>query len=116
MTDENGKKVINKENSGLDVQLPGGSGVANMCRSGNEWPPLLIIQYQVKFDISTDLTVNITAHWHVPPYNLLEIQYFRKTFYLHHSEQSKVRRFRSFLHCSRFYPEHGFSIFLRNVG
>lgn len=73
MTDENGKKVINKEHTGLDVQLPGRSGVANMCRSGNEWPPLLIIQDQVKFDVGTDLTVMITVHWHVMPYNLVEI-------------------------------------------
>jgi len=36
VTDENGKKVINKEHTGLDVQLLGRSGVANMCRSGNE--------------------------------------------------------------------------------
>jgi hypothetical protein len=36
VTDENGKKVINKEHTGLDVQLPGRSGVANMFISGNK--------------------------------------------------------------------------------
>lgn len=41
MTDGNGKKVINKEHTGLDVQLPGRSGVANMGRAQNEWPALL---------------------------------------------------------------------------
>jgi hypothetical protein len=79
VTDENGKKLINKENTGLDVQMPGRSGVANMCRTRNKWPPLLIIRDQVTFDVITDLTVKITAHWHVTPYNLVEIQYFRKT-------------------------------------
>jgi hypothetical protein len=63
VTDENGKKVINKEHTGLDVQLPGRSAVANMCRSGNEWPLLLIIQDQVKFDVGTDLNVRTNAHW-----------------------------------------------------
>jgi len=79
VTDENGKKVINKENTGLDVQMPGRSGVDNMCRTRNKWPPLLIIQDQVKFGVITDLTVRITAHRHVTPYNLVEIKYFRKT-------------------------------------
>jgi hypothetical protein len=96
VTDENGKKVINKEHTGLDVQLPGRSGVANMCRSGNEWPPLLIIQEQVKFDVRTDQTVMITAHW---PFDALQSGrnsiFSEKTCYLHLSEQSKVRSFRS---------------------
>lgn len=78
MTDENGKNVINKEHTGLDVQLPGRTGVASMCTCGKEWPPLLIIQGKVKFDISTDLTLRITAHWYVTPYNLVAVQYFRK--------------------------------------